>query len=80
MSWHWQIFRNEAIFQVRDRVPGVDPEVLLQAFAPFYTQRPGGTGLGLAIAKKIILDYRGSLWVLGRNTVRLRSPRLRRPP
>ncbi|WP_375495328.1 ATP-binding protein [uncultured Nostoc sp.] len=47
---------------------GVSPEVLLQAFAPFYTQRPGGTGLGLAIAKKIILDHRGSLWVLGRQS------------
>ncbi|WP_292864677.1 ATP-binding protein [Nostoc sp. LPT] len=68
ISWHWQIFRNEAIFQVRDRVPGVDPEALEQAFAPFYTQRPGGTGLGLAIAKKIILDHRGSLWVLGRQS------------
>ncbi|BBD70143.1 putative two-component sensor histidine kinase [Nostoc commune NIES-4072] len=63
ISWQWQIFRNEAIFQVRDRGPGVPPEALEQVFAPFYTQRPGGTGLGLAIAKKIILDHRGSLWV-----------------
>ncbi|MCC5666850.1 HAMP domain-containing histidine kinase [Nostoc sp. CHAB 5784] len=63
ISWHWQIFRNEAIFQVRDRGPGFSPEALEQAFVPFYTQRPGGTGLGLAIAKKILLDHRGSLWV-----------------
>lgn len=63
ISCHWQIFRNEAIFQVRDRGPGVPLEALEQVFAPFYTQRLGGTGLGLAIAKKIILDHRGSLWV-----------------
>jgi len=58
----WQVFRHEALIEVRDRGSGLSEEDLQQLFIPFYSRRPGGSGLGLAIAKKIILDHRGRLW------------------
>lgn len=63
VTCNWSVFRDEVLFQVSDRGPGLSQDDLKQAFTPFYSRRPGGTGLGLAIAKKIILDHKGSLWV-----------------
>lgn len=60
---NWRVFHNEVLVEIRDRGPGLSPEDLKGAFAPFYSRRSGGTGLGLTIAKKIILDHRGSIWV-----------------
>lgn len=63
ITCNWHIFRQEALFEICDRGPGLAEEDLKHAFTPFYSRRPGGTGLGLAIAKKVILDHQGSIWV-----------------
>ena len=47
--------------RVEDTGAGIDPDVLPNIFAPFYTNKDDGTGLGLAIVQKIILDIGGSI-------------------
>jgi signal transduction histidine kinase len=44
-----------------DTGKGMPPEVLAQAFKPFYSTRPGGTGLGLPTTRKIIAAHGGRL-------------------
>jgi PAS domain S-box-containing protein len=46
---------------VRDRGPGIRPEIREQVFEPFFTTRVNGTGLGLAIVKRLIELQDGSV-------------------
>jgi signal transduction histidine kinase len=47
--------------RVRDSGPGIPAALRDQAFAPFYTTKPGGTGLGLAIARRIATAHGGRI-------------------
>lgn len=53
--------------KVRDRGPGVPPEVMHKLTEPFYrvdtsrTRKTGGTGLGLAIVQKIMILHHGEI-------------------
>jgi PAS domain S-box-containing protein len=53
---------------VRDDGPGMEAELLLQAFTPFFTTkaRGQGTGLGLAVVKGIVAAHDGALVVESR--------------
>jgi signal transduction histidine kinase len=44
-----------------DTGKGMPPEVLSNAFRPFYSARSGGTGLGLPTTRKIIEAHGGSI-------------------
>jgi len=46
---------------VRDRGPGITPDVRERMFEPFFTTRPGGTGLGLSIVNRLIGIQEGSV-------------------
>src|SRR5262249_25664797 len=46
---------------IRDRGPGVSPEMRRRLFQPFATDRPGGVGLGLALAHRIVALHGGTL-------------------
>jgi len=46
---------------VRDRGPGIPPDVRQKMFEPFFTTKHRGTGLGLAIARRVVELHGGEL-------------------
>jgi signal transduction histidine kinase len=51
--------RSYAEVRVRDRGPGVPPEVREKIFQPFFTTKKDGTGLGLALCLQIAEEHQG---------------------
>ena len=49
--------------RVEDNGRGMAPDVLANAFIPFYTTKPSGTGIGLALCRQIILKHGGRISV-----------------
>lgn len=68
--------QQEAVLQVEDSGPGVDPEIAERIFEPFFTTRPvgQGTGLGLSISRQIAEQNGGRLDFLGGSRFQLRLP------
>jgi two-component system, NtrC family, sensor histidine kinase HydH len=58
--------RDDLVFVVRDRGPGIPPEQLEQVFEPFFTTRAKGSGLGLAIVRRITRLHGGTVSVVNR--------------
>jgi signal transduction histidine kinase len=52
---------NRARLTIRDRGPGLPPEIADRLFEPVASGRPGGAGLGLALARRIVLLHGGRL-------------------
>jgi signal transduction histidine kinase len=48
---------------VKDTGCGIQPELILKVYEPFYTTKPDGTGLGLSIVKTIIENHKGILTI-----------------
>jgi signal transduction histidine kinase len=48
---------------VRDRGPGIAPQVLKNLFVPFFTTKERGTGLGLAISQRMVEEMGGRIEV-----------------
>ena len=53
--------RGFCVLRITDTGKGMTPEVLGQAFSPYFTTRATGTGLGLSIVAKIIEDHQGRI-------------------
>jgi two-component system, NtrC family, nitrogen regulation sensor histidine kinase NtrY len=51
----------EAVIEVRDNGPGVDPAVRERLFEAYVTTKPEGTGLGLAIVQTIVHEHGGEI-------------------
>jgi signal transduction histidine kinase len=56
---------NAVALRVRDRGPGLSPDVEKRLFEPFFTTKAAGVGIGLSISRRIIESHGGQLW--GRN-------------
>jgi len=72
---------DSVVVEVGDDGPGIDPEVQMRLFDPFFSTKEAGrgTGLGLSISRRIVLEHGGALDVRsapGRGTTfTLRLPR-----
>ncbi len=52
--------------EVRDRGPGIAPDILARLFQPFVTDKETGSGLGLYVAHRIVTEHGGTLAVQAR--------------
>lgn len=52
---------NELLLEVRDRGPGIQPELVGLVFEAFRSYREGGTGLGLAICARLVKEEKGEI-------------------
>ncbi|WP_271618339.1 MASE4 domain-containing protein [Bradyrhizobium sp. CCBAU 51745] len=52
---------GNAILEIADTGPGIDPERLEEIFDAFVTTKANGTGLGLAICRSIVENHKGTL-------------------
>ena len=71
--------RAEVALTVRDRGPGLAPEIEERAFEAFVTGRASGTGLGLALVRRVAEEHGGTIELVnqprGGAQARLRLPR-----
>ncbi len=58
--------RAAAVVEIRDRGPGISPEVQAQLFNPFFTTKDTGTGLGLPISLRFVEEHGGAIEVHSR--------------
>jgi PAS domain S-box-containing protein len=52
-----------AMLEVWDTGPGIDPAMIENVFAPFFTTKEAGTGLGLSIVRKIVDQHDGRVTI-----------------
>jgi two-component system sensor kinase FixL len=73
-----QTVDKHAHIDIRDRGPGIPPEVRDKLFTPFFTTKARGTGLGLATVRRIAESHKGHVEILesgvGGTTVRVTLP------
>ncbi len=50
---------DEAVVEVRDTGPGIEPQRIAAIFEPFVTSKPKGMGLGLPICREILEAHGG---------------------
>lgn len=53
---------DQAVVQVRDAGPGIDPEIMTRLFTKFATKSDKGTGLGLFVSRNIVEAHGGKIW------------------
>src|ERR1051325_8260776 len=57
---------GEAWIEVRDRGPGLDPELAARVFEPYVSNKNRGSGLGLSLVRDIAVQHRGSVTLVNR--------------
>jgi nitrogen fixation/metabolism regulation signal transduction histidine kinase len=58
-----ELNNEDTFFYVRNNGKTFSQEMLLHAFDPYVTDKPGGTGLGLPVVKKIIEEHGGRIQI-----------------
>jgi signal transduction histidine kinase len=56
-----QFSKEEALINIKDTGPGLNPSQINKIFEFYYTDKDGGVGLGLPISQKIIEDHGGRI-------------------
>ncbi|MHC4561854.1 MAG: sensor histidine kinase [Planctomycetota bacterium] len=57
------IHDNQAMLEVIDTGPGLDPQQLERAFDVYYSTKQGGSGLGLPTTRRIVQEHHGQIRV-----------------
>ncbi len=52
---------SDLLIEIRDKGPGLEPDVIKQIFEPFFTTKAKGTGMGLALTQKLVQIHGGTL-------------------
>jgi two-component system sensor histidine kinase HydH len=58
--------RDQLLFSVADRGPGLTAEAQRRVFEPFFTTKTQGTGLGLAVARRVVSLHGGRIEAVAR--------------
>lgn len=62
VSVNLQQENGSLVLEVRDRGPGVDPEIRERLFSMYVSTKAEGLGIGLNICKSVLERYGGQLW------------------
>jgi two-component system, NtrC family, nitrogen regulation sensor histidine kinase NtrY len=54
---------NSVVMELADTGPGIQDNIKLRLFEPYFSTKKSGTGLGLAIARTIVTEHDGSIRV-----------------
>ena len=54
---------NTVVMELADTGPGIEDNIKLRLFEPYFSTKKSGTGLGLAIARTIVTEHNGSIRV-----------------
>ncbi len=55
--------KGEMVVEIKDRGPGIPPELMERIFDPFFSLKEKGSGLGLSIAANIMQAHEGTIKV-----------------
>lgn len=58
---------GEAVLEVADCGPGIEPKALPLLFTPFFTTKTDGLGMGLSICRSIVEGHQGRIWAANRD-------------
>ena len=63
LSFYINHSENTVAMEVADTGPGINENIKLRLFEPYFSTKKSGTGLGLAIANTIVTEHNGTIRV-----------------